>query len=122
MDASRLPDLAQGDGLGPAWRLRQRAHPCPPGGDHHPGPTCGELPAIPDRLPSSGKPLLAKDPHLGVSIPGIWYQTGLHCRTVSAACPFDVAGFSFAGMPGIVVGHNQSIAWGITNLNPDVSA
>jgi penicillin amidase len=56
-----------------------------------------------------------------VSIPGVWYQTGLHCRTVSAACPFDVSGFSFAGFPGIVVGHNQSIAWGITNLDPDVS-
>jgi penicillin amidase len=70
---------------------------------------------------STGKPLLANDPHLGVSIPGVWYQTGLHCRTVSAACPFDVSGFSFAGFPGIVVGHNQSIAWGITNLDPDVS-
>jgi penicillin amidase len=70
---------------------------------------------------STGKPLLANDPHLGVSIPGIWYQTGLHCRTVSAACPFDVSGFSFAGLPGIVIGHNQSIAWGFTNLNPDVS-
>ena len=70
---------------------------------------------------STGKPLLANDPHLGVSIPGVWYQTGLHCRTVSAACPFDVAGFSFAGMPGIVIGHNQSVAWGFTNLGPDVS-
>jgi penicillin amidase len=70
---------------------------------------------------STGKPLLANDPHLGVSIPGVWYQTGLHCRTVSAACPFDVSGFSFAGFPGIVIGHNQSISWGITNLNPDVS-
>jgi penicillin amidase len=70
---------------------------------------------------TTGKPLLANDPHLGVSIPGVWYQTGLHCRTVSAACPFDVAGFSFAGLPGIVTGHNQSIAWGITNLGSDVS-
>ena len=70
---------------------------------------------------STGKPLLANDPHLGVSIPGVWYQTGLHCRAVSAACPFDVAGFSFAEFPGIVVGHNQAIAWGITNLDPDVS-
>jgi penicillin amidase len=70
---------------------------------------------------STGKPLLANDPHLGVGIPGIWYQTGLHCRSVSAACPFDVTGFSFAGLPGIVIGHNQSIAWGITNLGPDVS-
>ena len=70
---------------------------------------------------STGKPLLANDPHLGVSIPGVWYQAGLHCRNVSAACPFDVAGFSFAGMPGIVIGHNQSVAWGFTNLGPDVS-
>ena len=70
---------------------------------------------------STGKPLLANDPHLGVGIPGIWYQTGLHCRTVSAQCPFDVTGFSFAGLPGIVIGHNQNIAWGFTNLGPDVS-
>jgi penicillin G amidase len=70
---------------------------------------------------STGKPLLANDPHLGVNIPGVWYQTGLHCRSVSAACPFDVAGFSFAGLPGIVIGHNQNIAWGFTNLGPDVS-
>ena len=70
---------------------------------------------------STGKPLLANDPHLGVGIPGIWHQTGLHCRIVSAACPFDVSGFSFAGMPGIVIGHNQSVTWGFTNLAPDVS-
>src|SRR5665648_134865 len=70
---------------------------------------------------STGKPLLANDPHLGVGIPGVWYQTGLHCRSVSAACPFDVAGFSYAGLPGIVIGHNQNIAWGFTNLGPDVS-
>ncbi|MEO7058766.1 MAG: penicillin acylase family protein, partial [Lapillicoccus sp.] len=70
---------------------------------------------------TTGKPLLANDPHLSVSLPGIWYQTGLHCRTVSATCPFDVSGFSFAGLPGIVIGHNASIAWGFTNLAPDVS-
>jgi len=70
---------------------------------------------------STGKPLLANDPHLGVSIPGIWYQVGLHCRSVSPSCPFDVAGYSFSGLPGVVIGHNQSIAWGFTNLGPDVS-
>ena len=43
-------------------------------------------------------------------------RSGLHCRTVSAACPFDVAGFAFAGLPGIVIGHNDRIAWGFTNL------
>jgi len=70
---------------------------------------------------TTGKPLLANDPHLDTSIPGIWYQSGLHCRTVSAACPFDVAGFTFAGMPGVIIGHNQSIAWGLTSLAADVS-
>ncbi len=70
---------------------------------------------------TTGKPLLANDPHLGTAIPGIWYQTGLHCRNVSAACPFDVSGYTFAGMPGVIIGHNQSVAWGLTNLAPDVS-
>ncbi|WP_270889276.1 penicillin acylase family protein [Pedococcus sp. 5OH_020] len=70
---------------------------------------------------STGKPLLANDPHLGVSIPGIWYQVGLHCRAVTSDCPFDVSGYSFSGLPGVVIGHNQSIAWGFTNLDPDVS-
>jgi penicillin amidase len=73
------------------------------------------------RRSSTGKPLLADAPQAAVSIPGVWYQTGLHCTTVSAACPFDVSGFSYAGMPGIVVGHNQSIAWGATNIGSDVS-
>ncbi|HET6698020.1 MAG TPA: penicillin acylase family protein [Nocardioidaceae bacterium] len=70
---------------------------------------------------TTGKPLLANDPHLGVSVPGIWYQMGLHCRQVGPACPFDVSGFTFAGLPGVVIGHNQQIAWGFTNLGPDVT-
>ena len=69
----------------------------------------------------SGKPLLANDPHLAASLPGVWYQMGLHCRTVDAGCPFDVTGFTFAGLPGVVIGHNRSIAWGMTNLDPDVA-
>jgi penicillin amidase len=68
----------------------------------------------------TGKPLLADDPHLGIQMPSIWYQVGLHCRTVSAACPYDVVGASFAGAPGVIIGHNQRIAWGVTNLGPDV--
>jgi penicillin amidase len=70
---------------------------------------------------TTGHALLANDPHLGPRIPGIWYQVGLHCRSVSAACPFDVSGFSFSGAPGVIIGHNNRIAWGFTNLNPDVS-
>ncbi len=73
------------------------------------------------RLTASGKPLLANDPHLGVSMPGIWTQVGLRCRQVSAQCPFTVSGFALAGVPGVVIGHNASIAWGMTNLGPDVT-
>jgi penicillin amidase len=69
---------------------------------------------------TTGRPILANDPHLGISLPGIWYQMGLHCNRVGAACPFDVSGFTFAGLPGVVIGHNQQIAWGFTNLGPDV--
>ncbi|GAA2538713.1 penicillin acylase family protein [Pseudonocardia hydrocarbonoxydans] len=69
---------------------------------------------------ASGRPLLANDPHLGSSLPSVWHQVGLHCRVVGEACPFDVTGFSFSGLPGVVIGHNDRIAWGFTNLGPDV--
>ncbi len=72
-------------------------------------------------LTATGAPPLANDPHLSPAMPSVWYQVGLRCRTVSPACPFDVSGFSFSGMPGVVIGHNQSIAWGMTNLGPDVT-
>jgi len=70
---------------------------------------------------STGEPLLANDPHLGASLPGIWYQMGLHCAPLTAACPYEVAGYTFSGHPGVVIGHNADIAWGFTNLGPDVS-
>ena len=69
----------------------------------------------------SGLPLLANDPHLGIQQPGVWMQTGLHCREVSESCPFDVTGFSFAGFPGVIIGHNADVSWGLTNLDPDVT-
>ncbi len=69
----------------------------------------------------SGAPMLANDPHLAVGQPGVWLQAGLHCRELSEDCPFDVTGFTLAGMPGVIIGHNQEIAWGMTNLDPDVT-
>ncbi|MFK3677243.1 penicillin acylase family protein [Microbacterium sp. NPDC090218] len=72
-------------------------------------------------LTESGLPLLANDPHLGASLPSVWYQVQLKCSTVDDACPFDVGGFSFSGLPGIVIGHNQHVAWGFTNLTTDVT-
>lgn len=73
------------------------------------------------RLTDTGMPLLANDPHLGASLPSVWHQIGLKCRTVDDACPFDVAGYSFAGLPGVIIGHNDRIAWGFTNLAADVT-
>ena len=70
---------------------------------------------------TTGRPLLANDPHLAPSVPGIWYQMGLHCQVVGSACPFDVAGFTFSGFPGVVIGHNARVAWGFTNLPADVT-
>ncbi len=72
-------------------------------------------------LTESGKPLLSNDPHLGASLPSVWYQVQLKCSKVSDSCPFDVGGFSFSGLPGIVIGHNQKVAWGFTNLTTDVT-
>ena len=69
---------------------------------------------------SSGAPILANDPHLAAQMPAIWYQVGLHCTPKGQACPFEVAGFSFAGAPGVIIGHNDRIAWGMTNVEPDV--
>jgi len=71
-------------------------------------------------LTASGKPMLANDPHLGIQMPSIWYQVNLHCRSRGERCPFDVGGFSFAGVPGIIIGHNNRIAWGYTDIGPDV--
>jgi len=72
------------------------------------------------KLTSTGKPILANDPHLSSQMPSIWFQVGLHCQPEAADCPFNVTGFSFAGVPGIVIGHNDRIAWGFTNVGPDV--
>jgi penicillin amidase len=62
----------------------------------------------------SGMPLLSNDMHLGHREPGVWYEVQLHSGD------FNVEGFSLPGLPFISVGHNQRIAWGFTNLNPDV--
>nr|WP_202628055.1 penicillin acylase family protein [Cellulomonas sp. APG4] len=70
---------------------------------------------------ASGAPILANDPHLGLSAPGIWSQMGLQCREVGPECPFSVSGFTFSGFPGVIIGHNAELAWGLTNLGADVT-
>jgi penicillin amidase len=76
--------------------------------------------AISGSRTSTGMPLLANDPHLGIQMPSIWYQAHLECKPVSEQCPYNVAGFTFAGVPGVVIGHNERVAWGFTNAGPDV--
>lgn len=70
---------------------------------------------------STGKPLLANDPHLAPSMPSLWYQSGLKCTTLTDDCNYDVTGWTMAGLPGVFIGHNDTIAWGFTNLGPDVT-
>jgi penicillin amidase len=62
----------------------------------------------------SGKPLLSDDPHLRPTAPSIWHM--IHLSTPG----YRVAGVTAAGLPGIVIGHNEHIAWGFTNVGPDV--
>ncbi|HLW55134.1 MAG TPA: penicillin acylase family protein [Candidatus Angelobacter sp.] len=62
----------------------------------------------------TGKAMLSNDMHLPHRVPGVWYELQLHSGD------FNVEGFSLPGIPMITVGHNQRIAWGFTNLNPDV--
>ncbi|MBI5955703.1 MAG: penicillin acylase family protein [Chloroflexi bacterium] len=63
---------------------------------------------------ATGKPLLANDPHLGIQMPSIWYLNHL------SGGGFEVIGSSFPGVPGVIIGHNARIAWGVTNVGPDV--
>ncbi|MDX2219803.1 MAG: penicillin acylase family protein [Burkholderiales bacterium] len=63
---------------------------------------------------ASGKPLLANDPHLGLSAPAIWYFAHLGVKGE------NLIGATFPGVPSIVLGRNDHIAWGVTNTGPDV--
>ena len=68
---------------------------------------------------ASGAPLLANDTHLAIQMPSIWFENGLHCVDGSGDCPYQLVGFSFAGTPGVVIGHNEHIAWGVTTEAAD---
>ncbi len=70
---------------------------------------------------ATGKPILANDPHLSIQMPSIWYANGLHCIVKTNDCPYNVAGFSFPAAPGVVIGHNDRIAWGVTTPYADVA-
>ena len=66
------------------------------------------------RHTATGKPLLANDPHLGHGMPSIWYMIHLKAPGI------NVSGVSLPGLPAVIIGHNERIAWGVTNTGPDV--
>lgn len=82
-----------------------------PGGDLHPGSNAW---AVAGAHTANGKPLLSSDMHLEFSMPGIWHMAHVQ------APGLNVSGVELPGVPGIIVGHNDRIAWGVTNLGFDV--
>jgi penicillin amidase len=70
--------------------------------------------ALSGKLTASGKPILANDPHLDFAMPATWYQVHIGAPGV------NVSGVSLPGVPCVIIGHNDRIAWGITNLHFDV--
>lgn len=70
--------------------------------------------ALSGKLTTSGKPLLANDPHLGLSAPAIWYFAHLEAPSL------NVIGGTLPGIPAVILGHTEKFAWSFTNTNPDV--
>ena len=70
--------------------------------------------AVSGEKTASGYPILANDPHLDLTLPSIWYQIQLNAPGLNSY------GVSLPGAPGIIVGFNQDIAWGVTNVAADV--
>ncbi len=62
----------------------------------------------------SGKPILANDPHLGLKTPSVWYLAAID------APGYALSGATLPGIPGVIIGHNDRIAWGVTSVEPDV--
>ncbi|HSV45874.1 MAG TPA: penicillin acylase family protein, partial [Ramlibacter sp.] len=68
----------------------------------------------------SGKPLLANDPHLGLTAPAIWYFARIKAPAAPGGKPLDVIGATLPGLPSVVLGRTAGVAWGFTNTGPDV--
>jgi len=68
---------------------------------------------------TTGMPILANDPHLGFQAPALWYEA--HIVADDPVHPIDVTGVTLPGLPGVLLGHNDKIAWGFTNVGADVT-
>jgi penicillin amidase len=76
--------------------------------------------AVSGERTASGKPMLSNDMHLALQIPGIWYEADLEADNPTPLTAFHAAGVTLPGTPFVIVGHNQHVAWGFTNLGADV--
>ncbi len=103
--AEALPPLPAKPGVG--WPDAQR----PDGPDPNNGSNNW---AVHGSKTVSGYPILANDPHLGLRLPSIWFEIQLK------SSDFNVYGVSLPGAPGVVIGFNENIAWGVTNVGADV--
>ncbi|MBV8205857.1 MAG: penicillin acylase family protein [Acidobacteria bacterium] len=102
------------------WPPSYGGLPTSPGPDEEPAIGSNNW-VVAGALSSSGKPLLSNDMHLVHRIPNTWYEAQLTIAAAPGAEPeFDVAGFTLPGLPCVIVGHNRRIAWGFTNIMPDV--
>lgn len=75
--------------------------------------------AVSGKLTTTGMPMLANDPHMSVNMPALWFEVGLHCLEKTPECPYNLRGFSLPGVPVVLIGHNDRIAWGLTNASFD---
>ncbi|MDR9364752.1 MAG: penicillin acylase family protein [Balneolaceae bacterium] len=70
--------------------------------------------AVSGEKTQSGNPILANDPHLELTLPSIWYEVQLHAPGI------NTYGATLQGAPGVIIGFNENVAWGVTNVSADV--
>ncbi|MBC7927234.1 MAG: penicillin acylase family protein, partial [Bryobacteraceae bacterium] len=96
---------------GPNWALARELFPPRTGLEYQPGSNAW---ALSGKHTASGKPLLANDTHLEWGVPSTWHMVHVE------APGLHVSGFALPGVPAVIIGHNERIAWGVTNLHFDV--
>jgi len=110
---------------GTRWNFTPLPSPAPPNDSLVGSPLASHLPerdasigsnnwAVGSQKSATGYPILANDPHLTLSLPSIWYQVQLHTPQL------NVYGASLPGAPGVIIGFNKDVAWGVTNVGSDV--
>ncbi|MBW2479122.1 MAG: penicillin acylase family protein, partial [Deltaproteobacteria bacterium] len=78
-----------------------------------PAPGASNIWVVAGSRSAGGKPILANDPHLMLTNPSVWWEAHMVCPTI------NVSGFTIAGAPGIAMGRNRYVSWGITNVQVD---